>query len=219
MGYPLQPLRTSFLTPFSNVSSCHGIETGQMSSAKVTISDTDRELLVAHYHFYRSLESGDRFPSTAAQQHFVRVCQGSVAPESDHEFAYLRFKRAVEITGLDESVVVGAGFVFPISQTQDSELVEFDVVDVPVRPCTECGRLIPPMRLEALPNATRCVACQKQSDSDLQELRKSDVDCPRCAMHGLKSPLVWRTARDPTLYSGYFLGCSRFPACRYIDQS
>ena len=48
--------------------------------------------------------------------------------------------------------------------------------------------------------------------------RVSELVCPRCASQGHQSPMVWRTARDPTI-PGYFLGCSRFPECRYIDRS
>jgi hypothetical protein len=41
--------------------------------------------------------------------------------------------------------------------------------------------------------------------------------CPRCAAKGLRSPLVWRHARDPSI-PGEFLGCSRFPTCRYKED-
>jgi len=41
--------------------------------------------------------------------------------------------------------------------------------------------------------------------------------CPRCARKGIRSPLLWRHARDPSL-PGEFLGCSRFPACQYKEK-
>lgn len=41
--------------------------------------------------------------------------------------------------------------------------------------------------------------------------------CPRCAKKGIRSPLVWRHARDPNL-PGEFLGCSSFPHCRYKEK-
>ena len=41
--------------------------------------------------------------------------------------------------------------------------------------------------------------------------------CPCCARQGIRSLMVWRTARDPSR-SGYFQGCSRFPECRYIEH-
>jgi len=41
--------------------------------------------------------------------------------------------------------------------------------------------------------------------------------CPRCAAKGVRSPLVWRHARDPSV-PGEFLGCSRFPHCRYKEK-
>lgn len=45
----------------------------------------------------------------------------------------------------------------------------------------------------------------------------SGEHCPRCARKGMRSPLVWRHARDPSV-PGEFLGCSRYPECRYIDK-
>jgi len=41
--------------------------------------------------------------------------------------------------------------------------------------------------------------------------------CPRCAAKGIRSLLVWRHARDPSI-PGEFLGCSRFPDCRYKEE-
>lgn len=127
--------------------------------------------------------------------------------------AYTRFKQAVAAAGLSEATVVASGFVLPPGQG-----VESDVVDVPVRPCAGCGRPIPPERLEAVPAATRCVPCQQRAESAPADPRVSEVVCPRCATHGFQSRMVWRTARDPTV-PGYFLGCSRFPDCRYVDRS
>ena len=94
-----------------------------------------------------------------------------------------------------------------------------EVVDVPVRACAGCGRPIAPERLDALPGATRCVACQQRSEAAPSDPRVSEVECPRCAAQGFRARMVWRTARDPALFDGYFLGCSRFPECRYVDRS
>jgi len=90
--------------------------------------------------------------------------------------------------------------------------------DTPVRPCVGCGRPISPERLEVIPEATRCVTCQQRTESTTVDWRFSEVVCPRCSDRGIKSPMVWRTARDPTI-QGYFLGCSLFPECQYIDRS
>jgi hypothetical protein len=52
------------------------------------------------------------------------------------------------------------------------------------------------------------------------EQRSSDYSgaaCPRCARKGIRSLLVWRHARDPNA-PGEFLGCSRYPQCRYTEQ-
>lgn len=82
------------------------------------------------------------------------------------------------------------------------------------RACETCGSEIPPERLELYPDATLCVACK-----DAEERKPPvtgpgspvDATCPLCG-----HKLVWRKARDPDI-RGYFLGCSTYPACNYID--
>jgi hypothetical protein len=190
-----------------------------MDAASGTIGDDDRRLLIAHFPFYRALDSGSRAPTTPAQRHFVAVCRGTAPPETDHERAYSRFRQAVTIAGIDEAVVVAAGFVLPpevVGQDTDDAV---QMTDLPVRPCVGCGRPIRPERLEVMPDATQCVPCQQRTESASSDWRVSEVECPRCASRGVKARLVWRTARDPAEFSGYFLGCSRFPECRYVDRS
>jgi RNA polymerase-binding transcription factor DksA len=38
--------------------------------------------------------------------------------------------------------------------------------------CEDCGQPIPPERLQAVPEATRCVACQAQYDRQRRRLRR-----------------------------------------------
>lgn len=45
----------------------------------------------------------------------------------------------------------------------------------------------------------------------------SGEHCPRCAAKGIRSPLIWRRARDPSV-PGEFLGCNRYPDCRYKEK-
>jgi len=190
-----------------------------MDEKTVYISDDDRRLLVEHYSFYHALDSGSRIPTTSKQNHFVSVCRGTAQPETDHEWAYLRLKRAVTAGDYDEEALISSGFLLPddaAASDQDSTLTK---IDIPVRLCTGCGRPIPPMRIEAVPNAIRCVSCQEKKESSADgDWHVTEVECPRCASRGIKSPMVWRTARDAAK-SGYFLGCSRYPKCRYVDQS
>lgn len=194
-----------------------------MTPSRHQLSEEHRRLLLAHYEFYRSLDEGRRAPTTAAQRHFLAVWRGTVSPETAHERAYLELVQAVRQAGLDESEVVASGFLFPRvppagSAEEDVGIEQGDVVDIPVRPCAGCGRPIAPERLAAIPEATRCVACQRREEAVPTDWRISEVQCPRCARNGFNSRMVWRTARDPTV-PGYFLGCSRFPACRYVDRS
>lgn len=183
-----------------------------------TLSDDDRRLLIAHFQFYSALDSGRRTPTTAAQRHFVAVCRGTELPETDHERAYSRFKHAGGAEGVNEATVIAAGFVLPLEPYGDN-LDASEVIEVPIRACAACGHPIPPERLEALPNAIRCVRCEQQAEAAPIDPRVSGLDCPRCTAQGFSARLVWRTARDPEMFSGYFLGCSRFPDCRYVDRS
>jgi DksA/TraR C4-type zinc finger protein len=112
--------------------------------------------------------------------------------------------------------VVASGFSLQLSIAVD-EIADIDDVDnIPVRPCAVCGRAISPERLEVLPDAVRCVVCQQKTELDSTHPRVSELLCPRCAARGLRSRLIWRTARDPNI-PGYFLGCSLFPECRYTE--
>jgi hypothetical protein len=178
------------------------------------VSDFDRKLLVAHFAFYRTLDLGTRSPSSPAQRHFVDVCKGRSKPVTDHEFAYSRYMFTIQRTGIDESAAIASGFCFH---------TEFDVntefVDIQVRQCSVCHRPIPPERLQVFPATTSCVSCQHQSEMASADCQVSEIECPRCADEGFKSKMVWRSARDPAKFHGYFLGCSRFPLCRYIDES
>jgi Prokaryotic dksA/traR C4-type zinc finger len=191
---------------------------GCMHAIDTAISDHDRTLLNAHYRFYRSLDTGERRPSTLAQRHFVAVCRDSATPETDHEHAYARFKSAVVAAGVDLELVAASGFIVPASITGSARVDVVNEADIAVRACAGCGRVIPAERLKAVPEATQCVPCQKTLESFRATSGLSNVVCPRCADRGLQSQLVWRTARDPSV-PGYFLACSRFPQCRYIDRS
>ena len=99
-----------------------------------------------------------------------------------------------------------------------SDFLDFTILPTPVRLCEKCGVLIDPERLEAIPDTQLCVSCKRRDEAKPSSVRVTDVDCPRCAHSGIKAQMVWRTARDPER-TGYFLGCSRFPDCRYIDKS
>ena len=46
---------------------------------------------IEYLRFYRSLETGERLPTTEAQRHFVAVCEGKAAPATEHEKVYAKF--------------------------------------------------------------------------------------------------------------------------------
>ena len=89
--------------------------------------------------------------------------------------------------------------------------------------CIQCGKRIPSERLSAIPNAIRCVECQnnpRDTCEDSVDYGDDDIgSCPRCG-----SPLVWKErVRDNPLWniqgSRYFLGCSNYPRCHYIERN
>jgi len=85
--------------------------------------------------------------------------------------------------------------------------------------CISCGLPIPSERLQAVPGTKHCVDCQKEKELNKgHQVQSKKMFCPRCKRKGIKSLLVWRTARDPSVRSSYFLGCSRYPKCRYVDK-
>jgi hypothetical protein len=186
-----------------------------VDAANATIDEGDRKLLLVHYAFYRALDLGSRTPTTPAQEHFLAVCRGTATPETEHERAYFRLKCAVAVTGIDEAVLVASGFVLSSAVVRGAG----ELAGIPARQCFCCGRLIPPERLEAIPETTRCVTCQGSEEAATADWHRSEIECPRCATRGVNSRLVWRTARDPANFAGYFLGCSLFPECRYVDRS
>ncbi len=59
----------------------------------LSLTDTERELLKKHLKFYQSLDSGSRTPATQSQEKFVAVCEGKELQSTEHEIAYLKFKK------------------------------------------------------------------------------------------------------------------------------
>lgn len=70
--------------------------------------------------------------------------------------------------------------------------------------CVACGIPIPVARRQLVPDATLCVRCQSAAETRPSDPSASGEFCPRCARKGIRSPLVWRHARD-TEISGEFL--------------
>lgn len=72
------------------------------------------------------------------------------------------------------------------------------------RRCDSCGRPIPMERLEAIPTATRCAACQSGVEQG-DETGETEF-CPRCG-----SPMVLRQSRSAGI-TRYVMACSA-PRC------
>lgn len=78
------------------------------------------------------------------------------------------------------------------------------------RPCTGCGQAIPRERLELLPEATLCAACQAAAEDDDAAGRPAATGeyCPRCG-----APLVLRASRGRGI-TRYRPVCTGSPPCR-----
>jgi uncharacterized protein YifE (UPF0438 family) len=73
-----------------------------------------RQLLQRYYRsFYRPLAHGERVPESAAQQHFVAVCEGRQSPQTAHEFAYTSFTKYCSLSGIAEEEAAARDFTFP----------------------------------------------------------------------------------------------------------
>jgi predicted RNA-binding Zn-ribbon protein involved in translation (DUF1610 family) len=74
------------------------------------------------------------------------------------------------------------------------------------RDCASCGKPISQERLEAVPGATLCAACQR--DEELGRARTEIEYCPRCG-----APMELRLSRAGGL-TRYVLACTASPPCR-----
>ena len=100
------------------------------------LSDAERNLIIG-------LGSGQLQPSDGMQRHFVRVCRGDARPAT-------RTEREWYANWLD------------LSKTSDlRSLGTADEKSKSVRLCFDCVEPIPRGRMEAVPSAIRCVACQQ----------------------------------------------------------
>jgi hypothetical protein len=78
------------------------------------LSDRERELLLQHSPFYLALASSARQPTTPAQRHFVLVCRGEAEPETDHERAFLNFRKLVSLSRMTVRQVVEYRFAVEV---------------------------------------------------------------------------------------------------------
>ena len=67
-----------------------------MDKLNVALTQENLELINKYENFYRSLENGDRAPTTDAQKHFVAVCNGKAEVNTSHELAWMRYKNQIQ---------------------------------------------------------------------------------------------------------------------------
>jgi len=74
--------------------------------------------------------------------------------------------------------------------------------------CADCGEILSPRRLLAMPGATHCVSCKEEREKGCRE--EKPVHCERCGAR-----MILR-ARESVLPTKYFLGCSNYPRCHFV---
>ena len=74
------------------------------------------------------------------------------------------------------------------------------------RPCSACGKIIPPERLQAIPGATLCARCQQDEEHGAGP---TEVEyCPKCG-----APMALRLSRSSGV-TRYVMNCTAHPPCR-----
>ena len=60
---------------------------------RIELTASEKELIEKWLWFYRELASGEREPTTIAQENFVSVTRGRRVAETEHERAYAKWMR------------------------------------------------------------------------------------------------------------------------------
>jgi hypothetical protein len=113
-----------------------------MAREVLRLLERERQLLEQYYDFYYQLAEGLRSPTNEAQLHFVAVCHGTLKPATEHESAYLNFRRLARLAHMTEHQVADYSFavavpldgeeipVPPPKQVGPSEPADFDLGDI-----------------------------------------------------------------------------------------
>ncbi len=75
--------------------------------------------------------------------------------------------------------------------------------------CRRCQQPIPQERLEAVPEAQLCLACQTGSEEKTSDFQQF---CPRC-----QRPLQWKVANEPA-QTKYLLVCPDWKTCHKLPK-
>ena len=63
------------------------------AKSQLTLSQKENELIRKHLKFYQDLDNYNRRATTDEQKRFMRVCRGIERPETNHEIAYMKYRR------------------------------------------------------------------------------------------------------------------------------
>ena len=202
------------------------------------------ELLRENLEFYDSLDSGERTPTSNSQKQFVSVCKGLEEAKTEHEIAYIKYKKA----GLIRSDLRSEEIIFKKISAKNKKYViapERNNISAqktrkPVKPATNPKEIA--KRNQELFRETGYLAEESQGGGGSKQYptlknpfrplttygkkiilnKNSSEHCPRCEEKGRGIfPLVQRQRKrsDPLWdlsTNRSFIGCSNYPNCRYV---
>lgn len=109
------------------------------------LTDRERELLERYYDFYKALALGSRKPTTEAQNHFVSVCHGEAEANTEHELAYMNFRKLVTLSRMTEKQVVdykfGVAAVLQEEVEESEEAIEPEARNVEPLPAQDWSQI------------------------------------------------------------------------------
>ena len=197
------------------------------------ITTKEYELLRENLGFYVSLDCGKRTPKSNSQKQFVSVCKGLEDAKTEHEIAYIKYKKA----GLIRSDLRSEEIIFKKISAQNKKYgiapkrnnISAQKTRKPVKPATKSvwQEASDRKRNQELFRATGYLAEESQGRRKVKRkeiiLNKNSSDyCPRCAKKGRGMfRLVQQERKRSDPLSGlstnrFFIGCSNYPACRYV---
>jgi len=111
----------------------------------------------------QSLISGTRAPETGMEQHFMRVMRGEARPCTEKEEEWNEIWRSAQFGAhmIKRSFSDTANSQGASSSPDHSRHTEPALTTpLSLRLCSDCGISIPPERINAVPDITRCIKCQ-----------------------------------------------------------
>lgn len=96
-NYPLDHPSNKIATPLTSDNKSLSEPSLRMKLRDLPFTRRQKKLIQKYLRFYNQLSSGQRKPTTAAQVHFVEVCNGKYEPHTEHKVTYLVYREACDM--------------------------------------------------------------------------------------------------------------------------